>query len=84
MSTETILLFVVIILIIGSMPSWPYSRSWGYGPTGILSLLLIIFLIWVIVGGRPLFRGSGTMRDAGQELKSAGSDVADSIRRAVK
>lgn len=83
MSIETLLLVVVIVLVVGAIPSWPYSRSWGYAPTGVLSLLLVIFLVWAIAGNRPLFR-SGTMHEAGQDLKSAGRDVADSIRRTVK
>ena len=78
MSTETIILFVVLVLVVGAFPTWPHSRSWGYAPTGVLTLLLVVFLIWAIAGGRPLFRSSG------QDLKSAGRDVADSIRHAVQ
>ena len=89
MTTEALLLLIVIILVVGALPSWPYSRSWGYTPTGILTLLLVVFLIWAIAGGRPLFRSSGrdvktTVQDAGQDLKSAGRDVADSIRHTVQ
>ena len=89
MTTETILLLIVIILIVGALPSWNYSRSWGYAPTGVLILLLLVFLIWAIAGGRPLFRSSGqdiktTVQDAGEDLKAAGRDVADSIRRTVE
>ena len=89
MTTETLLLLIVILLVLGALPSWPYSKSWGYAPTGVLTLLLVAFLIWTIAGGRPLFRSSGqdiktTVQDAGQDLKSAGRDVADSIRDAVQ
>lgn len=89
MTTETLLLLVVLLLVIGALPSWSYSKSWGYAPTGVLTLLLIIFLIWAIAGGWPLFRSSGqdfqtTVQDAGQDLKAAGRDVADSIRDAVQ
>ena len=79
MSTETVLLLIVIVLVVGALPSWSYSRSWGYGPTGLLSLVLVVFLVWALAGGRPLFR-SGSMHGAGQDLKAAGRDVADSIR----
>ena len=78
MTTETLLLLIVIILVIGALPSWPYSKSWGYVPTGVLTLLLVVFLVWALAGGRPFFRSSG------QDIKSAGRDVADSIRHAVQ
>lgn len=89
MTTETILLLIIIVFLAGALPAWPHSKSWGYAPTGVLTLLLVIFLIWAIAGGRPLFRSSGqdvktTVQDAGQDLKAAGRDVADSIRHAVQ
>ncbi len=89
MTTEMLLLLMVIILLIGVLPAWPYSKSWSYAPTGVLTLLLAVFLVWAIAGGRPLFRNSGqgiqtTVQDAGQDLKAAGRDVADSIRDAVQ
>ena len=89
MTTEALLILIVIFLVLGALPSWPYSKSWGYAPTGVLTLLLVAFLIWAIAGGRPLFRSSGqdvktTVQEAGQDLKSAGRDVADSIRDAVQ
>lgn len=86
MSTETLLLLIIIVILAGSIPTWPYNRSWGYKPTGILTLLLVVFLIWAIAGGRPLFRRDlkTAVQDAGQDLKSAGRDVADSIRHTVQ
>jgi MFS superfamily sulfate permease-like transporter len=83
MSTETILLLILIVFVLGALPAWPHSRSWGYAPGSVLTLLLVVFLVWAIAGGRPLFR-SGTIHDAGQDLKSAGRDVADSVRRTVQ
>lgn len=50
MSLGTILLIVLILLLIGAIPSWPYSRGWGYGPSGGLGLLVIILLILVLMG----------------------------------
>ena len=41
----TILLIIVILLLIGAVPSWPYSRGWGYYPSGILGVVLVIVLI---------------------------------------
>ncbi len=89
MTNETLLLLVIIILILGVLPAWPYSSSWGYGPTGGLSLVLVILLIWVLVEGRPLFRSTGedlkaTVQDAGHDLQAAGRDAAATIRNAVQ
>lgn len=83
MSSETLLFILAIIFIVGSIPSWPYSKSWGYAPSGVLSILLIIFLVWAIAGNRPLFR-SETLSDAGHDLKSAGQDIGDSVRRTIQ
>ena len=46
----TILLIILILLLIGALPTWPYSRGWGYYPTGGLGLILIIILILVLMG----------------------------------
>ena len=45
-----VLLIVLILLILGSVPLWPYSAGWGYGPSGGLGLILLIVLILVVVG----------------------------------
>ena len=50
----TILLIVLLLLALGSLPSWPYSRGWGYYPSGGLGLLLIVVLIFVLLRGTPL------------------------------
>jgi hypothetical protein len=50
MTTGTILLVVLIILLIGALPSWPYSSGWGYGPTGGLGLLLVVLVILLVLG----------------------------------
>jgi hypothetical protein len=46
----TILLIILILLLIGALPTWPHSRDWGYYPTGGLGLILIIILILVLLG----------------------------------
>lgn len=46
----TILLIILILLIIGALPAWPYSRGWGYYPGGILGLILIILLLLALLG----------------------------------
>jgi len=50
MTTGTILLIILIVLLIGAAPAWPYSRGWGYGPSGGLGALLIVLLILVLMG----------------------------------
>lgn len=50
MSLSTILIIVLILLLIGAIPTWPYSRGWGYGPGGILGLILIVVLILALLG----------------------------------
>lgn len=46
----TILLIVLILLLIGAFPAWPHSRSWGYGPTGGLGIVLIVVIVLLIAG----------------------------------
>lgn len=50
MSLGTILLVILILLLIGAIPTWPHSRSWGYGPSGGLGLVLIIVLVLFFMG----------------------------------
>ncbi len=50
MSLGTILLIVVVLLLIGAIPSWPHSRSWGYAPSGVLGTILIVLLILFLMG----------------------------------
>ena len=45
-----ILLIVLILLLVGALPTWPHSRNWGYYPTGGLGLVLVIVLILVLLG----------------------------------
>ena len=46
----TILLIVLILLLIGALPSWPYSSGWGYGPSGALGTVVVVLLILVLIG----------------------------------
>lgn len=50
MSLGTILIIILILILLGAVPAWPYSRGWGYGPSGILGVVLIIVLILVLMG----------------------------------
>jgi hypothetical protein len=47
---STVLLVVLILLLVGAIPSWPHSRSWGYGPSGILGIVLVVVLILALTG----------------------------------
>ena len=49
-SLGTILLIVLILLLIGAIPTWPYSRGWGYYPTGGLGLVLVIVIVLLVLG----------------------------------
>jgi hypothetical protein len=50
MPLGTILLIILVILLIGAIPAWPYSRGWGYAPGGVLGVILIVVLILVLMG----------------------------------
>ncbi len=47
---QTIILIILVLLLIGALPTWPYSTGWGYYPSGGLGLVLIIVLVLVLVG----------------------------------
>ena len=50
MTLGTILLIILILLLVGALPSWPHSRGWGYGPSGALGAVLVVLLILVLIG----------------------------------
>lgn len=50
MSGGTILLIILILMLIATIPSWPYSRDWGYGPSGVMSVVVIIIIVLVLTG----------------------------------
>jgi len=50
MTLGTVLLIVVVLMLIGVIPSWSHSRSWGYGPTGILGLIAVVVLVLLVMG----------------------------------
>ncbi|MGA7814696.1 DUF3309 family protein [Caballeronia sp.] len=50
MTIGTILLIVLILLLLGVFPSWPHSRSWGYGPSGILGVVLVVVIVLLLMG----------------------------------
>ena len=50
MTLGTILLIIVVLLLIGAIPSWPRSRGWGYGPSGGIGLVLLVLVVLLLVG----------------------------------
>lgn len=50
MSLSTLLVIVLLLMLVGTLPNWPHSRSWGYGPSGILGTVLVILVILLLLG----------------------------------
>jgi hypothetical protein len=50
MSLGTILLIILILMLVGAIPSWPHSRNWGYGPSGGLGLVVLILVVLLLLG----------------------------------
>ncbi len=50
MSLTTILLIVLVLILLGVVPAWPHSRSWGYGPSGVLGLVVVVLLVLLLMG----------------------------------
>jgi hypothetical protein len=50
MGLGTILLIVLILILLGVIPSWPHSRGWGYGPSGIVGVIVVVLVILLLMG----------------------------------
>ena len=50
MSVGTILLILLILLLVGAIPTWPHSKSWGYAPSGVLGIVLVIVIVLLLTG----------------------------------
>jgi hypothetical protein len=50
MNTNAIILIILVLLLVGVVPAWPHSRGWGYGPSGLLGLILVVVLVLVLMG----------------------------------
>ena len=53
MTLSTLLLIILILVLLGALPSWPYSRGWGYGPSGLVGLVLVVVLLMALMGRMP-------------------------------
>ncbi len=56
-----ILLIILVLLLLGGLPAWPYSRSWGYGPSGLLGALVLILLVLLLFNVVPWGYGPPTV-----------------------
>ena len=50
MSLGTILLIILVLMLVGILPTWPHSQSWGYGPSGLVGVIVLILLILLLTG----------------------------------
>jgi Protein of unknown function (DUF3309) len=50
MGIGTILLIVLVLMLLGAVPAWPHSRGWGYGPSGVLGLVVLVLLVMLLMG----------------------------------
>lgn len=50
MTISTLLIIILVLLLIGAIPAWPHSRAWGYGPSGIVGVLVVILLVLMLMG----------------------------------
>lgn len=50
MSLGTILLIVLILILIGAIPTWPHSKGWGYGPSGVLGAVVLVIVVLLLLG----------------------------------
>jgi hypothetical protein len=50
MTLGTILLIILVLILLGVFPTWPHSRSWGYGPSGVLGVVLVIVIVLLLTG----------------------------------
>jgi len=50
MTVSTILLIILVLFLVGALPAWPHSKSWGYGPSGISGLVVLILVILLLTG----------------------------------
>ena len=50
MSVTTLLIIILILMLVGALPNWPHAQNWGAGPSGLIGLVLVIFLILLLLG----------------------------------
>jgi len=50
LTTSTLLLILLVLMVVGAIPTWPHSRSWGYAPSGVLGLVLLVLVVLLVLG----------------------------------
>lgn len=50
MTLSTLLIIILILILVGAIPAWPHSRAWGYGPSGLVGVVLVVLLILLLMG----------------------------------
>jgi hypothetical protein len=50
MTISTLLLILLVLMVVGAIPTWPHSRSWGYAPSGVLGLVLLVLVVLLVLG----------------------------------
>ncbi|RUV10394.1 DUF3309 domain-containing protein [Mesorhizobium sp. M7A.T.Ca.TU.009.01.3.1] len=50
MPITTVVIIVLVLILIGAVPAWPHSRSWGYGPSGIVGVVLVVLMVLLLMG----------------------------------
>ena len=48
---STLLLIILVLALVGALPTWPHSRAWGYGPSGLVGVILVVLLVMALVNG---------------------------------
>jgi hypothetical protein len=51
---STLLLVILVLLLVGAIPTWPHSRGWGYGPSGLIGLVLVVVLVLALANRTPI------------------------------
>ena len=54
MTLSTLLLIILVLALLGALPTWPHSRNWGYGPSGLVGVLLVVLLVVALMGRTPI------------------------------
>ena len=89
MTNEMMVLLILLVLAISAWPVWPYSSAWGYRPSSIFIVVLLILLILILAENRPFFKSTRqdinpTAQNVGDDLKTAGRNTADAIRKVLQ
>jgi hypothetical protein len=50
MTLSTLLIIILILVLVGAVPAWPHSRAWGYGPSGLVGVILLVLLVLLLMG----------------------------------